>query len=745
MANTGNGKPLFFRPRARLVGILGEHLIRDASVGLLELVKNSYDADATEVVVGLYELADPEKTRITVRDNGVGMTGEVVLEHWLQPASGHKEEQKKAGQRSTRGRLPLGEKGVGRFAVHKLGKSLVMVTRAMGAEKELVVKINWDEFEKENQFLDQVPIDLGEREPTEFRGEATGTLLEMHEARERWREVDVNKVSQSLRRLMSPFKGVKDFRISLKCPEYAKYEDVSPSRILETAHATISGIVDEVGVLEFDYESKVPGFPENRVPDQREILVEGIRDWTPADRKSRCGPFFVSYYVWDRTPGVLAQSRVNAADLDALCGVSVYRDGIRVLPYGEPGDDWLKLDLRRINIPTRRIGNKNIMGFVEINQVENAGLKDKTNREGLIEGAAFADFQKLVAATVEVFERRWVEDKPVAQRKKTAAEATLKTVVAKLGEDVVKTENLKDALASMMKRVEEARAAGKPIPLEASLILEAAKPLEEAIGKFSETAKEVTKAADETTEEYENQRDLLLSLAGIGLAAERFTHEFARMTREASDTLVRLDRRVRPKVPDAREDLDNLKVVLEALRNDVLALGPLFYVRRAPKEREVNIERVVKNAAMLNRTPMQDHHIKFEIEVREPLAVRMREGQCTQVFNNLIDNAVFWLSRKSDQTERRLKVVVDGSRRTVVVSDNGPGVHPRYGPRIFEPFFSTKADGRGLGLYISREILSEKKATIDLVDAAEEPDAFRKGASFIIQFPAEVRTDGGDS
>ena len=75
----------------------------------------------------------------------------------------------------------------------------------------------------------------------------------------------------------------------------------------------------------------------------------------------------------------LKKTGISKKDIEALCGVSVYRDGIRILPYGEKGDDWLELDKRRIQIPTKRIGNDTIIGMIEIDQVSNPTLKDKTN------------------------------------------------------------------------------------------------------------------------------------------------------------------------------------------------------------------------------------------------------------------------------------------------------------------------------------------------------------------------------
>src|ERR1051325_4900661 len=104
-----------FKPKARLIQILGEHLIKDATVGIVELVKNSYDADATLVNITMSNL-NTDEALITIRDNGTGMDLDTFLNKWMNPASGHKEEQKGKQIRTKLGRLPLGEKGVGRFA-----------------------------------------------------------------------------------------------------------------------------------------------------------------------------------------------------------------------------------------------------------------------------------------------------------------------------------------------------------------------------------------------------------------------------------------------------------------------------------------------------------------------------------------------------------------------------------------------------------------------------------------------------
>jgi len=233
-------------------------------------------------------------------------------------------------------------------------------------------------------------------------------------------------------------------------------------------------------------------------------------------------------------------------------------------------------------------------------------------------------------------------------------------------------------------------------------------------------------------------------MAGLGLAAERFTHEFSRLTREASEALGRLESLIDK--PVALRQVQALSGALDALRNDILALGPLFYIRRPTREKPLSLKRVVENVLLLNKGQITDAKIHVEIREISPLTVLMREGQCTQILNNLVDNAAFWLSRKSQENDRKLRVVIHGGAGAIVVSDNGPGIMPKYRSRLFQPFFSTKPDarseGRGLGLYISKETLKQVGGSIDFVDDPTESYAFPNGATFKVVFPSKIVQKG---
>ncbi|MGV2794719.1 ATP-binding protein, partial [Clostridium perfringens] len=138
-----------FRPRARLMSQLGEQLIKDETIAVLELVKNAYDADAKNVTVTIENVDDLDSSKIIIEDDGDGMTYDVVKNIWMEPGTDHKEkklrEMIEKNEKSKLGRLPMGEKGIGRFGVHKLGHKVTLITRSID-NPEVFLSIDWSVF-----------------------------------------------------------------------------------------------------------------------------------------------------------------------------------------------------------------------------------------------------------------------------------------------------------------------------------------------------------------------------------------------------------------------------------------------------------------------------------------------------------------------------------------------------------------------------------------------------------------------
>lgn len=697
-----------FVPKARLIQILGEHLIKDATVGLLELIKNSYDADATNVEIVMADLHGTNPS-ITIRDNGTGMSEDAFLNRWMNPATGHKERTKESAKRTPLGRLPLGEKGVGRFAAQQMGDHLKMISKTADANVELVADIDWTQFEDYDKDLSEVEIEYENRESETFLPAESGTILEISRFKTNWSGDELERISNSLKRMKSPFKGANDFEVSLRfvnCPEaFEKFADLSLSDVLERSHYKLFGLIDDSGVMTFEYDVHLPGSEKIHRDGEIDLKTIGRK----LDGPTTCGGFVINLHHYSKQQRILKASGINKQDIEQLSGVSVYRDGMRILPYGEAGNDWLRIDNERVQ-DTGFMGNDTVIGMVEINQSQNPALKDKTNREGLIENDAYRQFENLVFNVVKTLHTEKKLDQPPKEKRAT-----------KPGVEVAKKiEDAKKSISDLTQRFSKS---------SDSSVRALGTRLKQLDSDFEGIRVEIV----ETVSEFESSNKQLLNLAGTGLAAERFTHEFARLVSGANASLERLKKRVDLNDAKVKKEVDTIGSVLEALRNDIKLLGPMFYVKRVALEKVLDIRTIIDNTLLLQSNAISGEGIQVEI-AGDTFAVKMREGSCMQIFNNLIDNSIYWLSRKSEGDDKLIRIILDKDGDSVYVSDNGPGVIPRYRERIFEPFMSMKGEeGRGLGLYIIREILEEKGWDVSLVDKAEIRGLL-KGASFCVTF-----------
>ncbi len=700
---------IYFTPKARLIKILGEHLIKDATVGLLELVKNSYDADSTNCEIRMVSLNKPE-ARVIICDNGTGMDLETFLKKWMNPATGHKEEQKQRKERTNLGRLPLGEKGVGRFAAQQIGNRLILVSKTITSNQEIVVEVDWKRFESYKLNLRDVEIEYYMRLPEVFTGSAnSGVMLEISDLKYSWTEQNIKNIAGVLKRMKSPFKNINDFSVSLKfedCPDdFSQYENLELTDILEKAHYKLYGIVDQSGVLDFEYECNLPGM--NKQKRKGNIDLKSFGKVAEIGEEFKCGGFVINFCHYNKTLDKL--TGFNRKDVDELSGVSVFRDGIRILPYGEKGNDWLGLDNQRVQ-DTSFIGNDTIIGLVEIDQLENTNLIDKANREGLIENISYNHFEKLVFACVDFLYKEKSKDKPIKPKKTDESKKEISDGLTVIKDKIEKTTD-EITLNDLNKD---------------NNVIQNLKQAKDSI-------LEIQEKIDETVEDLETTNKRLFHLAGTGLAAERFTHEFSRLVAGANDALERLKNQIDISNAKIKKEVDAISGALEALKNDIKLLGPVFYIKKVASEKDLDIRSVIDNSVLLMENPLKTAAIKYEV-TGNSFSIKMREGSCMQIFVNLIDNSVYWLSRKSEVDNRMIKIIIDPLTYSVYFTDNGPGVVARYRDKIFDPFFSMKGEtGRGLGLYIAKEILEEKKWDIILINQ-EEFNGLMNGASFKLVF-----------
>lgn len=719
-------RTLSFRPRARLVSVLGEHLISDQAVGLIEIVKNAYDADATEVAIEILGLSSPDTTTVIVRDNGTGMTIQDIEEKWLSPAVNHKERAKQEQHRSPLGRLPIGEKGVGRFAVHQIGRSLELITRSP-ASSEILLPINWDEFETGERYLDAVDLKVREREPQFFTGDNTGTLIKIRRARCQWTRALLEKVHRTLRRLQSPLRQDEhaNFKIILTCPDYPEFENLDSTDVLEHAHYEFRALIDDLGGCDFEYKCNHPGVESRTKSDTADLLPLASKEMHGP--KPACGEFWINLYVWDRTKDYLSQSRISAKELDAQCGVSLFRDHLRVLPYGEPGNDWLLLDQERIQDPSGKIGNNQVIGLIEVLQSNNLQLRDTTNREGLIENAAFQDLKALTRAAIRLFTTYWKKDRPPARQSASRHIGSIdiaRKVATAVKETASDEVQVQVPTTTGVENGDEGAVSAEAN--EVSTTVSQRRALEMLIENLEGVA-----SADH---EKEKRIERLLTLAATGLAAERVVHEFGRQVAAANEALIQL-RRFAPSGSRSLDAMGVLDNCLTTLRSEFRILAPYEAMDRLPQPAPIGIRDAVELALTINKRLLDEHGIQSAV-LGDDFQIRARQAWVVQVIDNVINNACHWLAAASANQTKDLHIILNRNERQVLIVDNGPGIHEEAKTHLFEPFFSMKAGGTGLGLYISKEVMSQLSGDIRLLTAPDpriEP-RFSAGAAFVLDF-----------
>ena len=362
---------------AHIINRLGKELIPNNGVGLSELIKNSYDADATEVKVILTgAFKDPKQSIIVLQDNGHGMDVEDLENKFFDIATEHKR-----GKKTAMGRSVLGEKGIGRFAVQRMAHKLTIHTKKIDGD-EWKVEVDWDEFdrhgEKGKEVGDIAMTGTNEHKEKHFQSGESGTVLVIRELREKFDGNSMAKVKRTVGHLVSPFTEVTDFDLSvLVPPEYQNHDFMkfSPEVITKRAHFTFRSRLDGDGSIDYEYACNQPWSPnngetKNGIWTVQELLGReiGIRDVS------------INLYAYQRVQRLLDATGVSKKQLDELVGVRLYRDGMRVWPYGdirsknkgkkEIDDSLLRLTNSRMQATDKWVGHDQVIAHRHRSEVK---------------------------------------------------------------------------------------------------------------------------------------------------------------------------------------------------------------------------------------------------------------------------------------------------------------------------------------------------------------------------------------
>ena len=606
----------------------------------------------------------------------------------------------------------VGGKGLGRLSTMRLADHLRLVSTRSGEAKRSVLEIDWTSFSHaSSEYLDEISVKPVAGE-TKSNPAEQGTSISLTRLKADW---DLDRVtrlaSTQLDRLFDPFTEKARYPVivmvngtSVTIPSFDK-------RILSEAQARASvsyRIIDDMPQLVYTIDYLAFGRTQTVQLEESDLLGITSREDVSLAAMRELGPFTAHFHWFNRQKltahdGIGTRAQVRDVVNHWANGLLLYRDGFRVNPYGAPDDDWLGIDVKALASSGYKVNRKQLIGAVNISARDNPKLIDQTNREGLRANEEKVLLVTLLSKVITDEFRNFLNGVERAER-------------AKKHLDVKDTTTF---LAGVSSKVQTSLKL-----LRSSVPSERAQDVAFLGSTYDELEERLKTARDSALTAQREQRDLV-NLAGIGLLVEIVSHELGRVARQTLELISSLDRDDLPR--DVAATFDSVAGQMLVIRRRLDMLDPL-----SPSGRN---RREVFDLRELIEAILRSHENQFErngIETRfrsaadggAPFRIKAVPGMIIQIVENLIDNSVFWLKQQSraDPSFRpAIEVDIDDADQELRFTDNGPGIAIARAEDVFRPFVSSKppGEGKGLGLYISKEIASYHGSDLRLLNAPQ--------------------------
>nr|WP_288807956.1 EcoRII N-terminal effector-binding domain-containing protein [uncultured Sphingobacterium sp.] len=691
-----------FRPKAHILTLLGEELIKDPVMAIYELVKNSYDADADTINVSFSDINSINDAKITIIDSGTGMTSEILENVWLEPGTAHRKPFDDNGMRIIKrspiyNRVPMGEKGVGRFAVHKLGNKINLISRPSKVlldengnflKKELLnyeieIEIDWRKF-TQSRYLSEINIEWKKNEDKNsfFFKENSGTKIEISALKETWSRGMARQLKRHTISMVSPKNDPSKFLISLdfKNNWLDRFPDVN--EIIQQAPYKLTAFIDREFNLTLEYIFRLAnnediGFREIKGDKEYDRNIRGslrprLRDYfnekgfedDELEEKIESllakpipfGDLLLELYSYDLdaaslrdvtyTPDILRKT------LKDQHGIKVFKDDLRVYDYGEAGNDWLGLDIKRVQNKEWFSNNQNI-GFIYLDSETSGSLVEKTNREGFISNESFDVFKLILEFIFNEFR---------IERQKDRTQWRNFNAVSKT------TKFFGDRIQRFVGLIDDA---GITDPEKKQKLLDEAESIE----------------AD-----YEKTKDTLLIPAGVGMTASVAMHEIEKLVPRMEETT-------------SANLIDADKIRDQVIELDTYVQGILSVLKQSGVK-PVDLREAINQSVVNYELKLSRRKIEVTLDIEDEVDTVLCDKRfLVTILMNLIDNSIHWLDTvyKANK-EILIKAFKQDAVTHIIIADNGPGFRDS-AEEIVAPFFSRRDGGIGIGMYLVDTIM----------------------------------------
>lgn len=691
-------KAFNFEFSPNLITLLGEQLIHDKKIAVSELVKNAYDADASEVEIAVIN------SQIIITDNGCGMGIDTIKNIWLKPGVSSKKTNIEKGERTPKfHRMPIGEKGVGRLGSHKLGSVIELYTKSENQE-EIHLKIDWNKLEQSSSLAEMPPIDVSENKTNVIQTETkTGTKIIIAQLKEVWTDEDIKTLSNDLTNLIAPFSSQDNFDIILKKDNELFDNNLKEQaeKIKKNALFNFDITINNGCISQFNYQfkpwrglEKVDGrkininndlnLLKNILGKKNELI--NFKQALDKYKNLNIGEVNFSGFVYDfdnilfgiQKQMLTSEKKPTKDYLKNNGGIRVYRDDFRIFNYGEPGNDFFALDAKRVQRTSGHISSNQILGSIKLKRKDSTGLIEKTNREGFINNDAFSALQDMLSETFKIIDQLRALDKDKIMR--------------------MYLENAEDR-ASVESKISD---------------------IKDTINKSDLEQKEkekINKNLESFSKDFAQTKEIFMNAANAGLSLSIVVHELERIINNLDDRI-------------KEQNWEEVPNIAKYLQTTVNAYKDTIKIEK--KTSIIGIDEVVKKSIFNVSARFSFHKIKIISELDQDLNVSVKKNLIIGVINNVFDNAIYWLDYQGVKNQEILiKSYKKDKQIHLLIADNGKGFTIDFDSAT-RPFITGRRDdtSMGIGLHLANTIMDAHQGFLVQGDFDEEklPKEFKNGA-----------------
>ena len=669
-------KQIGFTVDSGLINRLGIELVGKAETAVAELIKNAYDADATEVKVEFVD-SDEVGGNLIITDNGLGMTEEQLVNGFMRISSTDKIRNPKSLKF---GRTRAGRKGIGRFATQSLGHKLTIITQTHNNQQAIHITINWDDYLLGTDINSvSFPISLQNKQKD------CGTTLIIEGLRQSWKNTGIKHISRYVSSLFQPnYLSERSRDVNIATQEEQSFDvsfykiskdttqlvESQTNSVSDFALFSIEGYVNQKGGI-----TEVKGINFKNNPNFSELTNVESKQFSNYTKLENVR-FKVYYFIYRENRYYNKISKTKLSEIENLAknseSIKVYHNGFRVLPYGEPNNDWINLNQRYagasgvVNIPYRV---NNFFGFVEIVDPNN-NFEETSSREGFVENEEYNQLVDFMSQSLD-YARRIIGEQIFHLKYSNNSKGKTKTEQDDFTES--KEEQQKsdlDLVNTLQDTLNKA-------------IIQNQNYTEEEKRQKQDTTNQTIAIITQRLEEI----GMLRVLAGLGLTIGEFVHEIKQFNSKIPGLIARLKRK--------DELFDETILKLERRLDDLFSYTRYFSTtisQNTNRQKEpVDILEVLDDFQDIISDDLESNNITLELNVEyyDAITLPMHRSEWTSILYNLYSNAKKAIIKKSVVGKILIEISKNGNMISIKFNDNGIGIESDKKDRVFNAFYST--------------------------------------------------------